>query len=53
MLLLQEFDIEVKVKPGKSHLNADYLSRLKDEPESELVVDNFPDEELFAVDIES
>ena len=53
MLLLQEFDIEVKVKPGKAHQNADYLSRIKDEPGFELVGDTFPDEDLFIINVES
>jgi hypothetical protein len=28
VLLLQEFSFEVKVKPGKIHINANYFSRL-------------------------
>ncbi|KAL3685159.1 hypothetical protein R1sor_003181 [Riccia sorocarpa] len=32
MLLLQEFTFTVEYKPGKAHLNADFLSRLPGEP---------------------
>ncbi|KAL3686421.1 hypothetical protein R1sor_008995 [Riccia sorocarpa] len=32
MLLLQEFNFTVEYKPGKSHVNADFLSRLPGEP---------------------
>ena len=47
MLLLQEYDFEVKVTPGKQHVNADYLSRLQHPEEGETLSDNFPDEHLF------
>jgi hypothetical protein len=32
ILLLQEFDYEVKVRPGKQHANADYFSKLDGVP---------------------
>ena len=51
VLLLQEFDYEVKVKPGKSHTNADFFSRIEGEPDEKEVDDKFPDEELFYVDV--
>jgi hypothetical protein len=50
ILLLQEFDIEIKDKAGKENLVADHLSRLECIPEDvELVNESFPDEQLFSV----
>jgi transposase InsO family protein len=51
VLLLQEFDFTVEVRPGKSHANADHLSRLNDELGDEPIDDSFPDAQLFFVDI--
>ena len=53
ILLLQEFDIEIKDKRGAENLAADHLSRLEHLQlellnESE-IHDTFPDESLFAV----
>jgi hypothetical protein len=51
MLLLQEFNYEVKVRPGKQHIIADFFSRI-DGPEDHQDIDNrFPDEELFQVEL--
>ncbi|MDD0213379.1 hypothetical protein PSY81_23540, partial [Shigella flexneri] len=53
VLLLQEFDVEVKDKEGKKNLVADHLSRLAEpnsaQPEQNGVEDKFPDEWLFSV----
>ena len=50
MLLLQEFDFTVEVRPGKEHINADYLSRLQHDQMGENLSDNFVDEHLFHVE---
>ena len=54
VLLLQEFDMEVRDKKGTENLVADHLSRLELGDKSELVAgeinESFPDEQLFAVE---
>ncbi|WCJ21104.1 Transposon Tf2-6 polyprotein [Euphorbia peplus] len=53
ILLLQEFDIEIRDKKGVENLVADHLSRLEDENgpigESVGINDDFPDEQLMQV----
>ncbi|CAM6094694.1 unnamed protein product [Calypogeia fissa] len=49
MLLLQEFNYEVVVRPGKGHANADFFSRIDGETDSSDVEDTFPDEDVFSV----
>ena len=44
VLLLQEFDLEIKDKKGTENLVADHLSRLKGPRDEVQVNDNFPDE---------
>ena len=44
ILLLQEFNYEVVVKPGKANANADYLSRQRGIEASEDIQAEFPDE---------
>ena len=50
LLLLQEFDITIIDKLGKSNIVADYFSRLivADEDPT-LIEDTFPDEHLFHI----
>ena len=51
VLLLQEFNFTVEVRPGKKHGNADHLSRLTEAEGSEPVNDALPDSQLFVVDV--
>ena len=50
VLLLQEFDVEIKDKKGTENLVADHLSRLEGTRDDIPVNDEFPDEKLFAVE---
>ncbi|XP_062112832.1 uncharacterized protein LOC133823987 [Humulus lupulus] len=56
VLLLQEFDMEVRDKKGTENLVTDHLSRLELGDKSELAAgeinESFPDEQLFAVEDE-
>ena len=52
VLLLQEFDLEIKDKKGCDNVIADHLSRLErssDEEEKVILTENFLDEQLFKV----
>ncbi|GKB26391.1 reverse transcriptase domain-containing protein [Tanacetum coccineum] len=53
ILLLQEFDIEIKNKKGTENVTADHLSRLENQNLKELrdedIDDNFPDKTLMNV----
>ncbi|XP_022841909.1 uncharacterized protein LOC111365593 [Olea europaea var. sylvestris] len=51
ILLLQEFDLEIKDKKGSENMVADHLSRLEDTERTEIVEINeiFPDEQIFGV----
>jgi hypothetical protein len=54
VLLLQEFDLEIRDKKGSQNVIADHLSRLLHEEEEgdELPLnENFTDEQLFAVEV--
>ena len=47
ILLLQEFNLEIRDKKGIENLVADHLSRLTTSEEAALLKDDFPDEHLF------
>ncbi|KAJ9551268.1 hypothetical protein OSB04_015313 [Centaurea solstitialis] len=49
ILLLQEFDLEIRDKSGAQNLVADHLSRIVSNEESLPLDDKFPDEHLFEV----
>ncbi|RDX91711.1 Retrovirus-related Pol polyprotein, partial [Mucuna pruriens] len=49
MLLLQEFNIEIRDKKGDENSVADHLSRIKRESESMPIRDEFPDEQLLHI----
>ena len=48
VLLLQEFDLEIKDKKGSENSVADHLSRLHTTSSGE-ICDTFPDEHLLAI----
>ena len=50
VLLLQEFDVEIKDKKGTVNLVADHLSRLEGASDEVQVNDDFPDEQLLALE---
>ncbi|XP_074559897.1 uncharacterized protein LOC141815936 [Curcuma longa] len=47
MLLLQEFDVEIRDRSGKENLVADHLSRIEGKTDSAPIADTFPDEQLL------
>ncbi|KAL5556375.1 hypothetical protein UlMin_038611 [Ulmus minor] len=50
VLLLQEFDLEIRDKKGTENQVADHLSRLeKNAGSSEVINEKFPDERLFSI----
>ena len=50
-LLLQEFEFNILHRPGVQHAIADYLGRLESGEEGTRVKDDFPNAQLFQVDI--
>ena len=55
VLLLQEFDLEIKDKKGSDNVIADHLSILKRPTEDERgneIAEDFPDEQLFQLSIQ-
>ncbi|XP_048446201.1 uncharacterized protein LOC125480030, partial [Pyrus x bretschneideri] len=51
MLLLQEFDIEIRDKKGYENVVADHLSRMVREEEDLPILETFPDEQLLSVEV--
>jgi len=51
LILLQEFDITIKDRPGKENPVADLLSRMPKPTDAVAVEDQFPDEHLFVVTV--
>jgi len=49
LLLLQEFNITIIDRSGKSNVVADYLLRLNNPSEAIPIDDDFPDEHIFSV----
>ncbi|CAN6677795.1 unnamed protein product [Malus baccata var. baccata] len=52
MLLLQEFDIEIRDKKGSENVVADHLSRMVHEEDAMPIIETFPDEQLMSVKVE-
>ena len=50
VLLLQEFDVEIKDRKGTENLVADHLSQLEGARDNAPVNDEFPDEKLLAIE---
>ena len=50
VLLLQEFDLEIKDKKGTKNLFADHLSRLEGPRDEVHVNDNFLDKQLLVIE---
>ncbi|KAI3681690.1 hypothetical protein L6452_36493 [Arctium lappa] len=49
ILLLQEFNLEIRDKSGAENLFADHLSRLVLDAEPKQITNEFPDEHLFSI----
>ena len=56
VLLLQEFDLEIKDNKGYDNVIVDHLSRVEKpvvQEEEREIAENFPDEQLFQLSLES
>ncbi|CAN6570929.1 unnamed protein product [Malus baccata var. baccata] len=51
MLLLQEFDVEIRDKKGSENVVADHLSRLVPEDDVLPIPETFPDEQLMSIEL--
>ena len=49
LILFQEYDFEIIVKPGRLNLGPDHLLRLKSGEEPTSLDDGLPDAQLFAI----
>ena len=52
LLLFQEYDFEIILKPRKLNVGPNHLSRITNGEEPKNLVDNFPDANLFSVQID-
>lgn len=53
LLLLQDFNVTIVDRPGKSNVVADYISKLNNPGEANPADDDFHDEHLFAMSTKS
>ncbi|XP_070677839.1 uncharacterized protein [Malus domestica] len=51
ILLLQEFDIEIRDKKGSENVVADHLSRMVHNEDSLPILETFPDEQLLSIKV--
>ncbi|CAN6552299.1 unnamed protein product [Malus baccata var. baccata] len=51
MLILQEFDLEIRDKKGSENVVADHLSRLMHEEDVVPIPETFPDEQLMSIEV--
>ena len=51
LLLFQEYDFEIIVKPGKLNAGPDHLSWIDSREEPSNLEDNFPNAQLFSIQI--
>ena len=51
LLLFQEYDFEIIVKPGRLKAEPDHLSRIDSGEEPSNLEDNLPDAQLFSIQI--
>ena len=47
LLLFQEYDFELLVKPGRLNVRPDHLSRIKTREETIIIEDNLPDQMMM------
>ena len=51
LLLFQEFDFEIVVKPGRLNAGPNHLSRVENGEEPTNIDDGLPDAQLFQVEV--
>jgi len=51
LLLFQEYDFEVLVKPGRLNVRPDHLTRIEDGEELTNLEEGLPDAQLYAVHV--